>query len=330
MITIAALKLPIWQASLLLGGFSFLVTFLVTPKLIKYLKQAGITGKDMNKKENPEVAEMGGLAIIVGFTASILPAISVSGGQTLINLLGLLSVTLIVTIIGILDDILGWKRGIRQWQHALLPVMASFPLIALRAGNHTMNMPVLGPTNFGILYPLILIPLGITGASNAVNMLGGMNGLRLSICGIISASLGTVGLHIGSPFVATISFALTGAIIAFLYSNWYPAEVFPGDTGTLGVGAIIASIVIIGNIEKAGILLFTLFFIEFLLKARSKFQAENWGEIQDDNTLKPRYEKAYSLTQFVMNLGKFTEKQVALIIIGMQVLVSLITLIFVF
>ncbi|MFP4634100.1 MAG: MraY family glycosyltransferase [Candidatus Aenigmatarchaeota archaeon] len=331
MITVAWLRLPIHIASLILFTFSFLVTFFVTPKLIKYLKQAGITGKDMNKKDKPKVAEMGGLAIIVGFCASLLPSIGVTRGETLVHLLGILSVTLIVTIIGILDDILGWKRGIRQWQHALLPIFASFPLIALRAGEHTMNLPFMGPTNFGILYPLILIPLGITGASNAVNMLGGMNGLRMSLCGIISFSLGLVGLHTGDVLVSSISFSLTGAILAFLYFNWYPAEVFPGDTGTLGVGAIIASIVIIGNIEKTGVLLFTLFFVELILKARSKFQAENWGQIQEDGTLKPRYKKSYSLTQATMKLGQnfggFTEKQVATSIIILQALIAVFTLI---
>ena len=323
MITVAWLRLPIPIASLILGGFSFLVTFFLTPYFIDKFKKAGITGKDMNKKDKPEVVEMGGIAIIAGFVASLLPAISVSTGDLLVNLLALLSVTLLVSTIGIFDDILDSLGGITQWQHALLPLIASFPLIALRIGNHTLRIPVIGTVDFGLLYPFLLIPLGITCAANAVNMLGGLNGLRLSLAGLISGTLGIVGILRTDAFTATISFALTGAILAFLYYNWYPAKVFPGDTGTLGVGAIIAAIIIIANLERVGALLFLLFIIEFFLKARSKFEAESFGEPQEDGTLKPKYDKTYSLTHLVMNLGDFNEKQISLIIIAMQVVVSL-------
>ncbi len=330
MISIAFLRLPIWLASLILGSFSFFVTLIITPIFIKAFKKAGITGKDMNKRDKPEVAEMGGIVIIAGFSASLLPAIAVSRGDTLVLLLAILCTALITVFIGVLDDILGWKKGIRQWQHALLPVFASFPLIAVMAGNYVMKFPIIGQVNFGILYPLFLIPLGITGASNAVNMLGGMNGLRTGLCLIISIFLGLFGLVLSNAIISSVSFALAGTLLAFLIFNWYPAKIFPGDTGTMAMGAIISSIVIIGNIEKMGLLLFLLFFVELFLKLRSKFQAENWGIIQEDGILKPMYKKSFSLTQFVMKRGKFKEHQVALIILGMQLAVSLISLFLIF
>ena len=61
---------------LLISGFcgliSFLITFFCMPTLIKRLKKAEIVGKDIHKLTKPEVAEMGGIGILLGFAISIM------------------------------------------------------------------------------------------------------------------------------------------------------------------------------------------------------------------------------------------------------------------
>ncbi len=88
---------------------------------------------------------------------------------SLTSILAAFSTVMIVSLIGIFDDLISIKQGIK----AFMPVFAALPLIALKEGFTVMKVPFIGFVDFGIYYHLILIPLGITGAANAVNMLAG-------------------------------------------------------------------------------------------------------------------------------------------------------------
>jgi UDP-N-acetylglucosamine--dolichyl-phosphate N-acetylglucosaminephosphotransferase len=104
------------------------------------------------------------------------------------------------------------------------------------------------PPNVGILY-LITIPIALSIGSNLTNMLAGLNGIESGL-GIISmASLTIACIILGKYDVTIISMSMLGALIAFLYYNRYPAKIFPGDTGTLIIGAAIVSIAFIGRVK---------------------------------------------------------------------------------
>ena len=152
---------------------SFVVTFLLFPVVISRLKKAGITGRDINKPKRPYIADMGGLVIVTGFSAGI---IAIVAGETfspetldtnLTQILAVFSVILIMALIGVVDDLI----GVRQVTKAVLPLLASLPLVAIKAGQTLVFLPFFGATDFGVFYSLVLVPIGITGASNACNML---------------------------------------------------------------------------------------------------------------------------------------------------------------
>ena len=93
------------------------------------LKRFGFVGKDMHKAHHPEVAEMGGISIVVGFSAGILLAIMLSTFSGLsfnivFVLAGLLTIQTLA-FIGILDDIL----DVPQWAKAFIPLLSAIPLI---------------------------------------------------------------------------------------------------------------------------------------------------------------------------------------------------------
>lgn len=315
------------------GISAFVITWIVFPFFIRRMHLRGIVGKDMNKSEKPAVAEMGGTLVLLGFVFSVMLALflnSYLGAFESVDLLTLIAAMLtivLVGLLGIIDDLIGWKKGIRQYQHAIIPVFAALPLMVLpqTIGNTGVDVPFVGFLNFGLLYSLILVPLAITGASNATNMLAGLNGLEAGLGIIHVLTLLVVSLVLGEVEVAILMMGLGGALLAFFYYNWYPARVFPGDSLTLMVGAGIAAAVIVGNMEKVGLMLFALYFVELILKGKTKMQAESFGVIQPDGTLRAP-EKIGSLTHWVMKQGAFTEKQVVLIILGMQLVVALITL----
>ncbi len=218
------------------------------------------------------------------------------------------------------DDLI--RKGIGQVPKMLFVLPAALPLIAVGAGSWVMVLPVVGTVNWGVVYPLVLLPIGLLFVSNVANMLAGTNGLAASLSLVTSTSLGIVGILAGSMEAALIAFSLSTGLLAFLYYNFYPASVLPGDSLTYLAGAAMFSAMVIGDMEKFGLFVFTPWIIEFFLKARSGFQAHSWGVLQDDGTLKPQHKKNYSLTHPLMRRG-FNEKQVTLVLTGIQTLICL-------
>jgi len=195
-------------------------------------------------------------------------------------------------------------------------------------------VPIFGEVNFGLLYPLLLVPLGITGASNATNMLAGLNGLEVGL-GILIHGTVLVSALLLSPYnplaiyAVIISSSLLGALIAFLFFNRYPAKVFPGDITTLIIGCTLATSVILGNIEKLGLILIAPFLVELVLKARTGFKGESFGKLEKDGTLSPP-KKMISLTHLVMASGKKTEQGVVSTLWLLQFLFCLLALVSVY
>ena len=143
-----------------------------------------------------------------------------------------LVVILIVGIIGIADDLL----ALSSKEKFILLFLAGLPLIWA------------APPNVGILY-LITIPIALSIGSNLTNMLAGLNGIESGL-GIISMTSLTIAcIILGKYDVTIISMSMLGALIAFLYYNKYPAKIFPGDTGTLIIGAAIVCIAFIGRVK---------------------------------------------------------------------------------
>jgi UDP-N-acetylglucosamine--dolichyl-phosphate N-acetylglucosaminephosphotransferase len=305
---------------------AFATTEYTTPRIISRMEKNGFVAPDMNKKGSPSVAEMGGTAIFFGFFAAAVLAIflhSFFGWIPLdLTLLfpGFMTI-LLIAFIGIFDDIIGWKKGIRQYQHALFPIFAALPLMAVKAGTTVISVPLFGPVDFGLAYALVLIPFAVTGAANATNMLAGLNGLEAGLGAIMAGTMLLLSVVTKQPEAAVICAALLGALLGFLRFNWFPARIFPGDATTLMIGAAMAVAAILGNMEKIGLFLFALFFVELVFKARSRFQSESFGVVQPDGTLRPPA-KMGSLTHLVMSRGRFSEKQVTTILLLLQLCVA--------
>ena len=300
---------------------SFVVSFGIFPVMIPALKRAGITGRDMHKPDQPEIAEMGGLAIVVGFCAGIVVAIALNNFTNLfysINLqpvLAVLSTVLITVLIGILDDLI----SVRQWLKAIAPLFSALPLMAVRVGYSTIFIPFVGQVDLGILYSLILVPIGITVAANGVNMLAGFNGLEVGMGMVSMAALAIIAFRLGETTALTILLAALGALIATFRYNWYPAKIFIGDVGTLSMGAIMASAVIIGNFEAAGVIVMIPYAIDFFIKARNRFPSQDWWGIHREGKLYCPEQGVMGLGQLIMKLaGGIRERNLTLILVGVE------------
>jgi len=258
---------------------SFGVAFWTLRLAIPRLARRGIVGKDVHKPGRPAVAEMGGLFLVSGFTAGMVVVVAANTFRDrflsidLAEVLAVLAVVLSAATIGVIDDL----TGIRQRAKAFVPLFIALPLVAVRVGDTTMNVPGLGLVDFGIVYSVVLVPLGVAGAANAVNMLAGFNGIEAGVGAVAVTSLAAIAYIHHETAALLVLIALLGALAATLRYNWYPSRVFIGDSGTFSIGAVIASAVIIGNFETAGIIVLIPYFMEFVLKARGKFPTKGWG-----------------------------------------------------
>lgn len=320
--------MSILWVTFLVSGIS---TFVLLRLLIPRLAQAGIVGKDMNKPEQPAVAEMGGLGIVGGFGTSVLTLIAlrtffkieVLASMSTVELLAVLATVLVIALIGLIDDLIGVHQG---WK-AVIPALAAIPLIVIEVGQKTMILPLLGPVNLGVFYPLVLVPLGVTGAANAFNMLAGFNGLEAGMGAVAVGALAIIAARLGEVTSLVLLLAALGALLTTLYFNWYPAKVFIGDVGTLAIGTMIATAVIIGNFEWAGVIVILPHALDFLLKARKKFPSAGWwGEYRDGRLYCPAHGPV-GLAQLVLKLtGGLHERTLVLILIGLEALCGLLAI----
>jgi len=307
---------------------SFMASFILFPVMIFRLKKTGIVGKNMNSATQEEVAEMGGLVIVAGFAAGILAVIAANTffdlfpSANLISISAALSAILIVTLIGIFDDLVSMPQKVK----AFMPVFAALPLIVIKEGSSFIKIPFMGNVNFGLLYTLVIIPSEITIAANAVNMLAGFNGLEVGMGIVAMGCLAIIAYLIGKITVLVILLAALGALLATLYYNWYPAKILVGDVGTLSIGAIIAAVVIMGNFEIAGAILLIPYLIDFLIKAKNHFPY-SFGVYKEGKLYCPD-NGPVGLGQLIMKVsGGISERNLVLVLMGIEVVFGIIAII---
>ncbi|MBO3809969.1 MAG: UDP-N-acetylglucosamine--dolichyl-phosphate N-acetylglucosaminephosphotransferase, partial [Candidatus Brockarchaeota archaeon] len=231
-----------FMTALTWASLSFLLAYFLMPLGIKLLKSRGWTGVDVHKPVRVECAESGGLIIllvlsvsfILMFLAGCLDRAGIGACLTIVS----------AGLVGFLDD----AFTLRQRNKVLLMMLAGLPLALCYSGTGSVRLPLVRSVELGAFYMLVII-LAVNVASNLTNMLAGFNGLEAGFAAVACGFLGIVSLARGEWSAALISLASLGALLAFLRYNWYPARVFPGDSGTLMFGAIIASTAILSGTE---------------------------------------------------------------------------------
>jgi UDP-N-acetylglucosamine--dolichyl-phosphate N-acetylglucosaminephosphotransferase len=329
--------------------FALAATLVAIKFIMPYFYGAGIVAEDRNKEKIKRLPGSGGITVAFGITIGILayvfgasflfsPTISVP------NILAASLSIILIAAVGFMDDInvksrrvqvtgmKGINQGMKQWQKPILTAIGAMPLMAIDAGVSTIHIPFLGAINFGIFFPLVIIPLMVVFAANAYNLLGGFNGLEAST-GLVAGIGFIIYFYIlVNPIGLMLSSLLVGSLIAFLMFNWYPAKILPGDSFTYCVGGAIVAIILIGHAEAFGLIVFIPWIIEFILHFRGKFKVTDLGIRQKDGSLKAPYgKKIYSLTHVAMNLKKNAkERDVTIMLAAFEALFVAIAIIVVF
>jgi UDP-N-acetylglucosamine--dolichyl-phosphate N-acetylglucosaminephosphotransferase len=284
----------------------FLITLFLMPFWIRKAKEIDLMWEDMNKPEHPKnVAGSGGIGMFLGFILGVLIYIAIrvfyfKSQENLIEIFALLSVIVIIAFIGFIDDILGWKRGgLSMRSRIILLILASIPLVVINAGQSNM----LG-INFGWIYPILIVPLGIVGASATFNFLAGYNGLESSQGIIILSALSLIAYITGSTWLSLIGLIMVMCLCAFYIFNKFPAKAFPGNVLTYSTGALIAIMAILGNLEKIAVFFFIPYILETILKVRGRLKKESFAKVNPDGSLEMPYNKIYGLEHLAIYILK--------------------------
>ncbi|EHR79036.1 UDP-N-acetylglucosamine--dolichyl-phosphate N-acetylglucosaminephosphotransferase [Thermococcus litoralis DSM 5473] len=286
----------------------FILSLLFTPYIGSLMRKAGIVGRDIHKLGKPEVPEMGGIVLLLVLPLSLVSLLNETLAKALL-------IFLLFGIIGIIDDI----TQLRQSHKVLLSLLVSSIVISISI-NTDLDILV-ASFELGLLYYLFAV-LFITGSANLVNLLAGFNGLEVGTSAIALFFLGLITS--GNAQIL----ALTGSAVAFgfLWWNRYPARIFPGDTGTLSLGALIGLVGILGKVEVFAAFLLLPHFVDFLLKSKIRFKGRPLGrtEVLEDGTLKaPPY---LSFLGLLMRIKKVKEPQLVAMVWGIETVLGIIVL----
>ncbi len=259
--------------TVMLGFLSSIFLGLLLIPLLKKMKVGQIISIFVgdNHREKQGTPTMGGLIFIV-------PTVLVTLFLVITNKLTWhwsLYLTLLVfvcyALIGFLDDYLSIKKkdneGLNTYQKLffqLLVAVAFFYIYIKNGGSTALVVSTLHINiEMGWFYGLFILFI-LIGSSNAVNLTDGLDGLAGSLSAVALIAFAMISLMVGFEDIGYFALVLTGSVMGFLIFNMHPAKVIMGDTGSLALGAVMASIAIIVHREVTLLVVAGVFVIETL------------------------------------------------------------------
>jgi UDP-N-acetylglucosamine--dolichyl-phosphate N-acetylglucosaminephosphotransferase len=229
----------------IVSSISFFVILFATPKLIRLLVVKGKVVKDYHKPEMPNVPRPAGPVLLIGIATAEIVLYLLTLDMKVIAIL--LTIT-IAFIVGFIDD----KKITPGWFKPVALIAAGIPLIILQAHGTHLNL-VFGSVFIPLLYiPLISAIIPIVG--NTVNSIDVLNGVASGFIIIAMIPLLFSIAIFGSNKVFIIALPLFFGTIAFYKYHKFPSKIFPGDSGTLLIGAMYGAVAIAGNSEIIGVI----------------------------------------------------------------------------
>ena len=269
----------------LIGGMaSLLICCFLGPRFIEYIRNREF-GQQI-REEGPKghagkagTPTMGGLIIFLAVGATFLILDAPFDSDDASAALAVLATALASAALGFVDD---WtkvskKRSLGVRARTKIAVQA---VIALGLWYVATQQVGLGAelrfrifdasVDIGVLYP-VLIFLVLGGATNGVNLTDGLDGLAAGCSAIVLLSYVAMTFITGQESLSLLSGCLVGACVGFLWFNSFPAAVFMGDTGSLGLGGAIAGLAVMTQTEVLLLIIGGIFVIEALSVAIQVF-----------------------------------------------------------
>jgi phospho-N-acetylmuramoyl-pentapeptide-transferase len=250
---IAGILLP----AMVFGVASFTIAMFAGPYVVDFLRRLKVGA--IIRREGPQAHQVKAGTPVMGGILFAGTTVILTVGFNLVNHYSqLLTLGSLVScsVLGAADDLLKLTKvgsaGLRArfkfaWTLIIaILIVAILHIPRLLKTPDAVWIPAHGFVDFGIIYwPLAVF--AIAGTSHAVNLTDGLDGLAAGTGAISFAAFGAIALLTGQAFTGYFCFTLGGALLAFLWFNIYPARVFMGDTGSLALGASLATVALLLN-----------------------------------------------------------------------------------
>lgn len=265
---------------------AFVITLAVSaffaPLYIKFARKIklgqNILGYVEEHKDKQGTPTMGGVIFLL--PSVIVPLFFLKGDKTLSLLT--LGIFLAYGVVGFLDDFIKIKfkrnMGLRAYQKILFQLGIAIIVALFLQKNSALNRVYLPFSREEINLGLFLIPFVILvylATTNSVNLTDGLDGLAGGVSAVCLAFLAVIiSIYVGFNIdnvtteyilqmgnLSTICFAVCGGIVGFMLFNFYPAKIFMGDTGSLALGGVIATVGLFGGVSLYIIILGFMFVV---------------------------------------------------------------------
>ena len=223
---------------LLTSSVAFVISFIAIPTIIRFADEKGLFDiPDARKLHTKPIASLGGAGIFIGFMLSLLLSIPL---QQAPEFQYFCAAAVLMFFLGLKDDILilsASKKFLGQLLAAAIVIhLAGIHIDSMHGFLGIYQLPAL--ISYPLSYMIIVVVV------NAFNLIDGVDGLAGSLGILTTAVFGAYFTMAQMPTYALLSFALTGALSAFLVYNYHPAKIFMGDSGSLLLGLVNAILVI--------------------------------------------------------------------------------------
>ncbi len=262
--------------SILALGLGFIGATILGLVLIPILKNLHVgqrisvfVGESHRKKEGTPT--MGGLIFIIPTLLVTFLLLLTDKMEYTTNLGIVLIVFVGYALIGFSDDFLSIKRhnneGLTEVQKLIGQVLIALAFFFLYMKNGGQTALVISTLNIhiemGWVYGLFILFL-LVGGSNAVNLTDGLDGLAGGLSAIAFIAFSLISMVVGYEDMGIFTFILAGSLLGFLVYNTHPAKVFMGDTGSLALGGVMATIAVLTHREITLAVVAGVFIIETL------------------------------------------------------------------
>jgi len=218
----------------LYSSISFLISVLFFPVFIKLLKQWKILDSPgQHKIHFSFIPSMGGISILLGVILTLLMSLPF---QEWIKLKYFFISIGLMFGIGLRDDIL----ALNPKQKLISQFLPVFIIMFLDGNMLTSLYGINDGAPFPTILSWIITTITLIIVTNAYNLIDGVDGLAGTVGLICLLFFGFWFYSIGSVSISLISFCFAGSVIAFLFFNWQPSQIFMGDTGALMIGLLLS------------------------------------------------------------------------------------------
>ncbi|MBC7960744.1 MAG: undecaprenyl/decaprenyl-phosphate alpha-N-acetylglucosaminyl 1-phosphate transferase [Vallitaleaceae bacterium] len=228
-------------------AIAYFVTMGITPLSKRFAFRIGAVAvpneRSMHKEPMPLA---GGTAIVLGFAVTVTLLAPIMKGFEIQNYIGLIIGGILITVVGLLDDVYNLNARIKL----SFQILAALIVVFSGTTINIVSWPWApgGVLQLGAMSKLITV-IWIIGLTNAVNLIDGLDGLATGVSAIASLCMMFISILYGEPIVVLLTATLAGSCMGFLPHNFNPAKIFMGDTGSTFLGFTLAVISINGLLK---------------------------------------------------------------------------------